>query len=218
MDFSSDIWSGVVPVPQDDGPDPLVPIAYSADYAKAMNYFRAVSVAGERSERVLELTSYIINENPSHYAVWKYRLDTVRALGKPMEDELRFTEELASEHPKSYQIWHHRLAVSDSIAQPQAEIEFINRMLQIDSKNYHAWSYRQQIVSKYKLWESDLADIDRLLKEDVRNNSAWNQRFFVFSRRPDEFTKEDLEHEVSYALTRINMAPRNESPWNYLRG
>ncbi|KAH6561009.1 hypothetical protein BASA50_000823 [Batrachochytrium salamandrivorans] len=218
MDFTASQWADIIPIPQNDGPEPLVPIAYAPEYAAAMDYFRAVFAAGEYSARVLELTSFIINENPSHYAVWKYRLDTVMALKTPLNSELSFTEELAAEHPKSYQIWHHRQAIADQDNEPEREIAFINRMLEIDSKNYHAWSYRQHVVSKHKLWKSELVDIDRLLQEDVRNNSAWNQRFFVYSRSVDTLNSEDLEHEVQYTLARINMAVQNESPWNYLRG
>ena len=35
-----------------------------------MDYFRAVSATGEKSERVLELTETIIRMNPAHYTVW----------------------------------------------------------------------------------------------------------------------------------------------------
>ncbi|CAO3589890.1 unnamed protein product [Absidia cylindrospora] len=40
-------WSDVAPLSQDDGPNPLVPIAYSSNYIDAMDYFRAVSKNNE---------------------------------------------------------------------------------------------------------------------------------------------------------------------------
>ncbi|KAJ8326114.1 hypothetical protein BDV3_006199 [Batrachochytrium dendrobatidis] len=218
MDFTTTLWADVTPIPQDDGPDPLVPIAYSPEYSKAMDYFRAVYALKEHSARALDLTSYIISQNSSHYTVWKYRLDIVLGMKVSIDEELAFTEGLAADNPKSYQIWHHRQAIADKDHQPQREIDFINRMLEIDSKNYHAWSYRQHVVSQHKLWKLELKEIDRLLQEDIRNNSAWNQRFFVLSRSSDPFKPEDLDREVQYTLSRINMAIHNESPWNYLRG
>lgn len=36
----------------------------------AADYFRAIVVAKERSERALELTEHLIRLNPSHYTVW----------------------------------------------------------------------------------------------------------------------------------------------------
>ncbi|KAL2912190.1 CAAX geranylgeranyltransferase alpha subunit [Polyrhizophydium stewartii] len=218
MPFSASDWKDVVPVPQDDGVQPLAPIAYAQEYTEAMDLFRAVLLSGEKSARVLELTAFIIEANSSHYTAWKYRLDTVRALGSPLEDELKFVEEVAFETPKSYQLWPYRQAISDQLNQPQREIDFVGRILALDSKNYHAWAYRQHIVSKYDLWDSELEYIDGLLRDDVRNNSAWNQRFFVVSRRPAEFTAADLDAEVAYALSHIQKAPHNESAWNYLRG
>lgn len=37
----------------------------------AMDYFRAISATGEKSERALELTETIIRMNPAHYTVWR---------------------------------------------------------------------------------------------------------------------------------------------------
>lgn len=40
----------------------------------AMDHFRAITAAGERSERVLELTETIIRMNPAHYTIWSVLL------------------------------------------------------------------------------------------------------------------------------------------------
>ncbi|RVW76873.1 Protein farnesyltransferase/geranylgeranyltransferase type-1 subunit alpha [Vitis vinifera] len=45
-----------LPVPQDDGPNPVVPIAYKDDFTETMDYFRAVYFADERSLRSLHVT------------------------------------------------------------------------------------------------------------------------------------------------------------------
>ena len=60
--------------------------------------------------------------------------------------------------------------------------------------------------------------MDRFLSQDVRNNSAWNQRFFVLSRCPNQEKLRNLDTEVDYTLNQIQIAPHNESSWNYLKG
>ncbi|KAJ3090889.1 hypothetical protein HK102_002339 [Quaeritorhiza haematococci] len=211
-------WADVTPIAQDDGPHPIVPIVYSPAYATAMGYFRAISRINERSKRALDVTEFIINWNPAHYTVWIYRQKTLLALGVDLSEELELIEVLAEEHPKSYQIWHHRQWIVERTNDASQEIGFINRMLQNDSKNYHAWSYRQWVVSRFGLWDDEIPDIDLLISEDVRNNSAWNQRYFVYSQRPAGFSEADLEAELTYTISKIRLAPGNESPWNYLKG
>ncbi|THG07340.1 hypothetical protein TEA_025845 [Camellia sinensis var. sinensis] len=60
-------WSDVTPVRQNDGPNPVVPIAYREEFAETMDYFRAVYLADERSPRSLQLTSEAIHMNPGNY-------------------------------------------------------------------------------------------------------------------------------------------------------
>lgn len=63
-------WEDVVPLPQDDGVQPLAQIAYTEEYAEAMSYLRAVMAKDEMSERVLKVTEDVIEMNPAHYTVW----------------------------------------------------------------------------------------------------------------------------------------------------
>ena len=60
----------------------------------------------EYSSRVLTLTKEILEENASHYTVWKYRLDCVRAINASLEEEVTFLNLMAEENPKSYQVWY----------------------------------------------------------------------------------------------------------------
>jgi len=87
-----------------------------------MDHFRALSAAGEKSERGLELTETIIRLNPAHYTVWlappksvhsrcvrltdrNYRMQILLELKQDLEVELELMNEFARENLKSYQVW-----------------------------------------------------------------------------------------------------------------
>ncbi|KAI8146244.1 GK24478 [Fennellomyces sp. T-0311] len=211
-------WSDVVPIAQDDGPNPLVPIAYSSDYRDAMDYFRAVSRTQEKSKRVLELLADIIDMNPAHYTVWQYRQEVLFAIDADLRQELGYIDEVASEQAKNYQIWHHRQVIVDKLGDGSQELDFINGILDEDSKNYHAWSYRQWVVSRFDLWNQEFQYTDDLLVFDIRNNSAWNHRHFVLFNRPQGASQEDIASEIEFAKKKIQQAPNNPSGWTYLHG
>ncbi|KAF7721305.1 hypothetical protein EC973_004947 [Apophysomyces ossiformis] len=207
-------WVDVTPIPQDDGPNPLVPIAYSRDYRDTMDYFRALIRTKEKSHRALELTADIIEMNPAHYTVWGYRQDILFSLNADLHKELDFIDSIASEQAKNYQVWHHRQVVVDKLGEYERELPFINRILEEDSKNYQAWSYRQWVVTRFGLYEREMEYTDDLLVIDMRNNSAWNYRYFIFSSFPR--TEEEIESEVEFTKRKTEMAPNNSSPWSYL--
>ncbi len=94
-------WKDVQPIPQDDGPTPVVRIAYTEKctvtrwhYSQTMRlsfimisvvldvygYMRAVIKSGEKSERVLQLTADAIDCNPANYTVWYDNTDSECAL------------------------------------------------------------------------------------------------------------------------------------------
>ncbi|KAI9311590.1 protein prenylyltransferase [Dichotomocladium elegans] len=218
MASTSADWSDVTPIPQDDGPNPLVPIAYSSDYKQAMDLFRAISLTEEKSPRVLELLGNIIEMNPAHYTVWKYRQDVIFGTNANLEKELDFVDEVAEGQAKNYQIWHYRQVIVDKLGDGSRELNFINRIVDEDSKNYHAWSYRQWVVNRFNLWDGEMQYTDDLLVYDVRNNSAWNHRYYVLFSRPGGVTEEDLENEIDFVKHKIRQAPNNPSPWSYLSG
>ncbi|WWC63343.1 uncharacterized protein I303_105943 [Kwoniella dejecticola CBS 10117] len=223
------VWHDVKPIAQDDGPNPVVPIMYSGEYRDAMDYFRAIAAAEERSERALELTETIIRMNPAHYTVWQYRMATLLALQKNLDDELQLMNEFAVQNLKSYQVWHHRLLLLTHISpeDPSVEIEYLHRSLLPDPKNYHTWAYLHWLYSHFhtlgrisdQLWHDELTWCEEMLRVDGRNNSAWGWRWYLRVARPDAETgKDGLKPELDYALRAIHLIPHNVSAWNYLRG
>ncbi|WVO13488.1 hypothetical protein L204_101108 [Cryptococcus depauperatus] len=222
-------WVDVQPIPQNDGLNPVVPIMYSEEYKDAMNYFRAISASGEKSERALELTETIIRLNPAHYTVWQYRFAILLALGKSLEEELQLMNEFAVQNLKSYQVWHHRLLVLSHLSpkDPTFEIEYIHESLLPDPKNYHTWAYLHWLYSHFhtlgrisdQQWKEELAWCTEMLRVDGRNNSVWGWRWYLKVSRPTADTSEKaLKDELDYALKAIHYIPHNVSAWNYLRG
>ncbi|KAG1144908.1 hypothetical protein G6F37_008233 [Rhizopus arrhizus] len=210
-------WKDVTPIPQDDGANPLVPIAYAEDYKDAMDYFRAVIRTNEKSERVLLLTQDIIDMNPAHYTVWNYRQNVLFALNKDLNEELDYIDSIAADQAKNYQVWHHRQVVVDKLGTGDRELSFINSILENDSKNYHGWSYRQWVVKRFGLWENELTYTSDLILYDVRNNSAWNYRYYVLFENPTQPTEEVIEKETEFCEKQIRLAPNNSSSWSYLK-
>ncbi|KAJ2709635.1 CAAX geranylgeranyltransferase alpha subunit [Coemansia spiralis] len=234
-----DEWKDVTPLPQDDGENPICPIAYPDEYREVMDYLRAVMAQGEVSQRALALTARAIETNPGHYTAWVYRKRLVEELAVDIADELAWVGEISERYPKNYQLWHHReslverlldpaearlLTEDERIAHPtiRRELQFLASAIDEESKNFHAWSYRQWLVAKYDLWDQELAFVDTMINQDVRNNSAWNQRYFVVlhGRDPAAATVDAalVQREIAYAIESIKCAPNNESPWSYIVG
>ncbi|KAG1462877.1 hypothetical protein G6F56_005419 [Rhizopus delemar] len=210
-------WKDVTPVAQDDGPNPLVPIAYAQDYKDAMDYFRAVIRTNEQSERVLLLTQDIIDMNPAHYTVWNYRQNVLFALKVDLNAELDFIDSIAADQAKNYQVWHHRQVIVDRLDTGDRELSFINYILENDSKNYHGWSYRQWVVKRFNLWKDEQTYTNDLILFDVRNNSAWNYRYYVLFENPEGPTGDMIEKEIEFCEKQIRLAPNNSSSWTYLK-
>lgn len=66
------------------------------------------------------------------------------------------------------------------------------------------------------LMKNELDFVENLISQDIRNNSAWNQRYFVINN--SDPTSDRIEKELKYTFDKIQIASKNESAWNYLRG
>jgi len=222
-------WADVVPLPQDDGLNPVCPIAYTDQFRETMDYFRAIIKLNELSPRALDLTTEAISLNSANYTAWFFRRKLLHVLIPPANSpqaadspytwrkELEYLNEMGRASPKNYQVWHHRRIVIENLDDVSQELSFTGEVLEEDAKNYHAWAHRQWVLDTYQVWENELNYVEQLLKLDLENNSAWNQRFFIITKTSG-FTPEVIQREINYAFGIVKQKPNNESPWVYLRG
>ncbi|KAF9584271.1 hypothetical protein BGW38_007010 [Lunasporangiospora selenospora] len=213
-------WADVVPLPQDDGPNPLVPIAYSPEYSKTMGYFRAITKNEEISERALELTQIAIELSPANYTIWHYRQKLLKALDKDIEEELDWIEIMADEHPKSYQIWHHRQTMIEHYS-----VKFFQGL----PEHYQeAFSTTASLLTRtptipyeqlprstqefiYGIVQRELEATAVAFLTDSKNYHAWSYRQWVLRHFG---AGSWWEEEFDYIDELLTMDIRNNSAWN----
>lgn len=223
----NDTFADITPITQDDGPRPVVQIAYSDAFKDAYDYFRAIYAKKELSQRALTLTAACIKHNPANYTVWEYRRQIVKHLNVDIVAELEYTRARMGTNPKNYQMWHHRselLGFKDTVlkADIQRELDLVRFVVEHDSKNYHAWQHRVCLLqnSKYREFfefEDEVAFAQELISSDYRNNSAWNYLYTLHSQLGmfQKFNTTWLEETIF--VTNANDL-QNEASWSFLSG
>lgn len=208
-------------------PPKVLDLCATPSFTKPFSILYSLFRSNELSKRAFHLTTVCIDKNPSNPTVWVYRRKLVDTpeIEQPWQTELAFTASILKSSRKNYQVWEYRRHCIINTETYNVEFEFIDVALAEDAKNYHAWAHRawllRQLQQLNRLNSSVVSEqfsaMEWYIRSDVRNNSAWNFRSFLLqtiSDSPDHAVTP--QSEVDFACDMAALAPRNESPWNYL--
>ncbi|KAF4720990.1 hypothetical protein FOZ62_024886, partial [Perkinsus olseni] len=216
-------WKGVRPVPQDDGPKPLVQIQYTEEFTVMVrerrrglgclgtdihNYFRAVIKGGEASRRAFDLTAEVIDLNAANYTAWYWRRKCLEELADDelLQGELEFTREWATDSPKNYQVWFHRRWVVQRLFDKQL-LSNPDEVMPAAAADHRSGG----TVFSYQEFEFTA----EALSEDAKNLNAWSHRMFVVRLFGRNTTVSGLEAELDLSAGLLRDDLRNNSAWNH---
>ena len=110
-----DLWKDITPVPQFSPNVEILKIQYKPEYIELMDYFRAIILKNELSQRAYELTTEVINEAPTNYMAWQHRRCCLDACDISLLDELNWLDTMMVDNQKNYQIWQHRRVLIEKL-------------------------------------------------------------------------------------------------------
>jgi len=100
IDFTTSQWSDIS-TPPALLEDTLAPISYAPAYELLLRYFFHLNKANERSERMLELTTEILQKNPGHYTIWMARVECLMKMQiEQLRQNLTWLNTLLQDNPK----------------------------------------------------------------------------------------------------------------------
>lgn len=102
------IWHDITPAQDTPASTTVASIQYTTYHRHLLQYLRAIANTPERSHRVLDLTTSVIEATPASYTAWQLRWECLCALGMSLEEELGDNADVVADNPKNYQDWNHR--------------------------------------------------------------------------------------------------------------
>ena len=171
-------------------------------------------------------------EHLKNYQIWHHRQllldDLYPALAISDDDvavlarsETDFIEQMLALDAKNYHVWSYR----------QYLVRKLGRVLWPSSAASSATTSSTDTPTPIPTADIELRAVEDYIDKDVRNNSAWSHRFFLVFADPGHSTpgahatEPDprvpaalVDRELAYARRKADLAPQNQSPWNYLRG
>jgi len=217
-------WEDVLPIPQDEGENPVCKISYTREFMQLMDIFRAVIRSGEKSARVLELTKEILEHNAANYTVWQLRRECLRESFRPvtkqqMHDEGEGIVESGASSgcisSSSTSPGDSKNGFSGGVDVLFDELDFMDLFARDNPKNYQIWYHRRAVVEMILSIKGGAADGERELEfcsevfeVDAKNYHAWAHRQWVL------LTFHLWSDEIQYIESLLTKDVRNNSAWN----
>ncbi len=110
-------WRDITPAQNTPASTTVAAIQYTPYHRHLLHYLRAIINTEERSHRVLDLTTSVIEANPASYTAWQLRWECLRALGVSLDEELGDNADVVADNPKNYQDWNHRRKCFDALGE-----------------------------------------------------------------------------------------------------